>query len=79
MIKNPLRVIIIGFGVQGKKRSLIASEQLISIVDPLSPVANFKDIKEDLKKLGHKFFSKTDTEVILVVFANTYARALHLL
>jgi len=32
-------------------------------------IYNFKDIKEDLKKLGHKFFSKTDTEVILKAYA----------
>ena len=31
-------------------------------------IYNFKDIKEDLKKLGHKFLSKTDTEVILKAY-----------
>jgi len=31
-------------------------------------IYNFKDIKDELKKLGHKFFSKTDTEVILKAY-----------
>ena len=28
-------------------------------------IYNFKEIKKELQSLGHKFFSKTDTEVIL--------------
>ena len=31
-------------------------------------IYNFKNIKDELKKLGHKFFSKTDTEVILKAY-----------
>jgi len=31
-------------------------------------IYNFKDIKDELTELGHKFFSKTDTEVILKAF-----------
>ena len=68
MIKNPLRVIIIGFGVQGKKRSLIASKQLISIIDPLSPVANFKDIKElSLNKYDAALVCTGDSEKIKII------------
>ena len=31
-------------------------------------IYNFKSIQDELKKLGHKFFSKTDTEVILKAY-----------
>ena len=31
-------------------------------------IYNFKTIREELKKIGHKFFSETDTEVILKAF-----------
>ena len=68
MIKSSLRVVIIGFGVQGKKRSLIASEQLISIVDPLSPVANFKDIKElSLNQYDAALVCTGDSEKIKII------------
>ena len=68
MIKSSLRVVIIGFGVQGKKRSLIASKQLISIIDPLSPVANFKDIKElSLNKYDAALVCTGDSEKIKII------------
>ena len=31
-------------------------------------IYNFKDIKKQLSNLGHKFYSETDTEVILCAF-----------
>jgi predicted dehydrogenase len=41
-----LRVIIVGYGVQGKKRHLIAGEDCIGIVDPYSSEAQFTCVSE---------------------------------
>ena len=41
-----LRVVVIGYGVQGRKRLRIAGAEGIGVVDPLAPEANWKDISE---------------------------------
>ena len=41
-----MRVIVIGLGVQGKKRAKFAKTDLIATIDPLNPRANFKDISQ---------------------------------
>lgn len=46
MNKKKLRIIIIGFGVQGKKRKIFASDHLVSLVDPIALEADVKNIKE---------------------------------
>ena len=46
MSKKKLRIIIIGFGVQGRKRKIFASDNLVSIIDPIGTEADFKSIKE---------------------------------
>ena len=40
-------------------------------------IYNFKEIKTRLSKLGHKFYSKTDTEVILCAFKEWGAKSFH--
>jgi len=46
MNKEKLRVIIVGFGVQGKKRKIFATDDLVSIIDPIAPEANINNIKK---------------------------------
>jgi len=46
MNKKKLRIIIVGFGVQGKKRKIFASDHLVSLVDPIALEADVKSIKE---------------------------------
>ena len=41
-------------------------------------IYNFKDIKNELTKLGHKFFSKTDTEVILKAYTQWGEACFHM-
>lgn len=41
-----MKVVVIGYGVQGKKRKRIAGEDCIGIVDPVSPEANWKELSE---------------------------------
>lgn len=41
-----MRVVVIGFGIQGEKRAKIAGQDLVSIVDPVRPEASFKKIEE---------------------------------
>ena len=43
-----MRIIVIGLGVQGKKRSYFSKQDLVATVDPFNPKANFKDIKDVL-------------------------------
>ena len=38
---------------------------------------NYKEIKKELSDLGHRFYSETDTEVILCAFKEWGARSLH--
>lgn len=40
-----MRVLIVGYGVQGKKRLRIAGADAIGIVDPIAAEANWRDIK----------------------------------
>jgi predicted dehydrogenase len=41
-----MRVVIIGYGVQGKKRLRVAGGDAVGVVDPFSADAQFKDIRE---------------------------------
>lgn len=41
-----MRVAIAGLGVQGRKRRAIAGDNVVAVVDPVAPEANFKDIRE---------------------------------
>ncbi len=43
---QPFRVIVVGFGIQGKKRKTIAGDDCVAIVDPFYPDADFQDVKE---------------------------------
>jgi predicted dehydrogenase len=39
-----MRVVVVGYGVQGKKRLKVAGEDAVGIVDPIASEANFRDI-----------------------------------
>ena len=41
-----MKVVIIGYGVQGKKRLRIAGDDAAGVVDPVAPEANWKSITE---------------------------------
>lgn len=41
-----MKVVVIGYGVQGKKRKRIAGDDCIGVVDPVSLEANWKDLAE---------------------------------
>ncbi len=41
-----MRVIIVGYGVQGRKRFAVAGRDVVAIVDPVAPEATFKDVTE---------------------------------
>lgn len=40
------RILIIGYGIQGKKRHIIEKEKVVSIVDPFEKIADYKNIYE---------------------------------
>jgi scyllo-inositol 2-dehydrogenase (NADP+) len=41
-----MRFLIVGFGVQGRKRLRIAGSEGVGVVDPVAPEAGFRDIRE---------------------------------
>jgi predicted dehydrogenase len=41
-----MRVLIVGYGVQGKKRLRVAGPDAAGVVDPVAPEADFRDIRE---------------------------------
>jgi predicted dehydrogenase len=41
-----MRVVIVGYGVQGKKRLRVAGPDAAGVVDPVAPEADFRDIRE---------------------------------
>lgn len=41
-----MKVIIVGLGIQGKKRAAVAGENVIATVDPIHPEADYKDVRE---------------------------------
>ena len=41
-----IRVVIIGFGIQGKKRNFIAGNDVVSIIDPMVENINIKDVRD---------------------------------
>src|SRR4051812_45147124 len=40
-----MRVIVVGYGVQGKKRLHVAGPDAVGVVDPVSPDATWRDVK----------------------------------
>src|SRR5580765_4616354 len=40
-----MRVVVVGLGVQGRKRRSIAGDQVVATVDPFAPNADFKSIE----------------------------------
>ena len=46
-----MKYLIIGFGIQGKKRQKILKEKCVGIVDPYSKESNFKSLEQVDKKL----------------------------
>jgi len=41
-----MRILVVGYGVQGKKRHRIAADEAVGIVDPVAPEADWRDIRE---------------------------------
>jgi scyllo-inositol 2-dehydrogenase (NADP+) len=41
-----MRVIVVGYGVQGKKRQRTAGPDCLGIVDPIDPSANWRDVRD---------------------------------
>lgn len=41
-----MRVVIVGFGVQGKKRLRVAGSDAVGVVDPIHADANYRDIRD---------------------------------
>ena len=41
-----MKVVIIGLGIQGKKRLAVAGSQVAATVDPFVPTADFKNIEQ---------------------------------
>ncbi len=41
-----MRILIVGLGVQGKKRAKYCEKDLVSIVDPQNPMADFKNVED---------------------------------
>lgn len=41
-----MRVVVVGLGIQGKKRQKVAGSEVVAIVDPVKPEAGYKTIKE---------------------------------
>lgn len=41
-----MRVVVIGLGVQGQKRSKFAGKDLIATIDPINTAANYRDIRD---------------------------------
>ncbi|MEA2905366.1 MAG: scyllo-inositol 2-dehydrogenase [Alphaproteobacteria bacterium] len=41
-----MRLLIVGYGVQGKKRFRVAGADAVGVVDPVAPEANWRDIHE---------------------------------
>ena len=41
-----MKTAIVGFGVQGRKRRAVAGKQVVAIVDPVAPGADFKSLEE---------------------------------
>ncbi|MCH9614513.1 MAG: Inositol 2-dehydrogenase/D-chiro-inositol 3-dehydrogenase [Chlamydiia bacterium] len=41
-----MRVVVIGLGIQGKKRRAIAGDECIAVVDPIASDVDYQDIKE---------------------------------
>ena len=41
-----MRVVVAGFGVQGKKRKAFAGEDCVAVVDPVHPEADFRALQD---------------------------------
>jgi scyllo-inositol 2-dehydrogenase (NADP+) len=41
-----MRTVVVGLGIQGAKRLAVAGSDAVATVDPVSPKAQFKDIKD---------------------------------
>lgn len=41
-----MRVIIVGYGVQGRKRLAVAGAEAVAVVDPVHPEAHYRDVRQ---------------------------------
>ena len=41
-----MRVIVVGLGVQGKKRQAVAGDEVVATVDPVHPEATYQKIED---------------------------------
>jgi scyllo-inositol 2-dehydrogenase (NADP+) len=41
-----MRVIVVGLGIQGQKRKAVAGKEVVGLIDPYHPEADFKDVKD---------------------------------
>lgn len=41
-----MRTLIVGFGVQGRKRLRVAGDDAVGVVDPVAPEAKFRDVRD---------------------------------
>ena len=65
-----MKGVLVGFGIQGQKRHLQASSEIIAIVDPLNAAAEYKSVT-DLEDLEYEFAilsSPDDTKIGLIKF-----------
>ena len=41
-----MRVVVVGLGVQGNKRRVVAGKEVVATVDPVQPQANYKSLAD---------------------------------
>ena len=41
-----MKVIVVGLGVQGKKREAVAGEEVAATVDPIAGGADYRDVRD---------------------------------
>ena len=41
-----MRVVVVGLGVQGHKRRAVAGDEVVAVVDPVNPEANYRGIED---------------------------------
>ena len=64
-----MKIVVIGLGIQGKKRIKFLKKELVATVDPFNKKADYRDIKDiNLKKFNTVFICTPDDEKYKIIY-----------
>src|SRR5438876_12041768 len=78
-VSTRLRVVVVGYGVQGRKRAEVAGPDVVAVVDPVADGVNARNIKDIPDQSYNAALVCTPDQVKVELLADLLARGKHVL